>query len=75
MAQDFPPPMRDPYRIRRILNKIETAWSVAPDLRLNQFLAAIAYDVPDLFYLEDDVFESKLDGWLESHGLTSGWKS
>jgi len=68
--------MRNPLRIKRILNKIETAWAAAPDLRFNQLiLNIIPSDSPPVFYLEDKDFEFWLDRWLENRNLTNTWKS
>lgn len=54
--------MRDPERINRILNKIRTAWSVRPDMRLGQLLINLTgIDQTDLFQLEDDELEANLD--------------
>ena len=60
--------MRDPKRIKTVLEKIETIWNKIPDLRLMQLLVNALHDVEkglsgDYFYLEDDV----LLEFLERH--------
>ena len=62
---------RDPVRIKRILNKLETIWSEQPDMRFFQLLFNYTelntkHDpdtgtVNDPFYYEDDDLESSLD--------------
>jgi hypothetical protein len=51
--------MRDPKRIRKLCNIIETVWEKVPDWRLGQLLfnATGKYDI---FYVEDDVMENAL---------------
>ena len=69
--------MRDPLRIHRILNKVETAWIAAPDMRLGQLLTVIGCDADhrDVWNLEDDRLEEQLDAWLKQHNLLNGWVS
>lgn len=74
---------RDPVRIRRILNKLETLWLAYPDLRLGQ-LYLITADIFEtdkpretfrVFSFEDAEFELYLDRELKAKGLDNGWKS
>ncbi len=73
--------MRDPARIKRILNKIETAWLEAPDLRFGQFVENICFQLDPTWLchyqwdLEDDQFEKALDCWIKTNAPESGWKS
>lgn len=64
--------MRDPDRIKRILNKLEIAWMAAPDLRFGQLVDNICflYDKQQCpqFYLEDDRFEIALNKWQTKSG-------
>jgi uncharacterized protein YihD (DUF1040 family) len=54
--------MRNPKRIKRILNKLEKVWKKQPDLRLGQLLYSLAYlDAKDIFYYEDECLEKTLD--------------
>lgn len=70
---------RDLNRIKRILNKLETAWMADPDLRLNQLIeniqwrATSTFGVPS-YYLEDESFEKELDIYLNARTV-SGCKS
>jgi hypothetical protein len=53
---------RDPERIPRILEKLGKLWLRYPDMRLGQLLNnAKGTDGADLFYLEDDVLEKRID--------------
>ena len=45
--------MRDPKTIKRILKKIERAWTRYPNLRLSQLLLN-ATNKNDIYYVEDD---------------------
>ncbi len=56
--------MRDPKRIKRILNKIEECWNKYPDFRLGQLLInATQKDI--LYYFEDDDLEASIDLFSE----------
>lgn len=60
--------MRDPQRIKRILGKLEQAWTAAPDLRFGQLMECILSGTGDRFILEDDKTEAAIDKWLaDSH--------
>ena len=56
--------MRDPNRIKRILEKIGNLWKVSPDLRFGQFLQNIfgsAIRDQPIYFKEDDEVEKILD--------------
>lgn len=59
--------MRNPDRIKRILNKIEAIWVNEPDTRLGQMLVNFAPPrlQNDIFYFEDDELEKELDNKIE----------
>lgn len=46
--------MRDPNRIREVLNRLRVVWEAYPDLRLGQLLLNVGDD-PVLYYIEDNV--------------------
>lgn len=50
--------MRDPKRIKRILNLIEEIWTEAPDLRLCQLIGNVA--PYDNYHVEDDDLAKRL---------------
>ena len=56
--------MRDPKRIKRILEKIGKLWDISPDLRFGQFIQNIfgstVKDQP-IYFKEDDEVEKILD--------------
>lgn len=52
--------MRDPKRIKPILELIQKAWSKAPDLRLTQLLMNALGTSGDPYYIEDDELEIAL---------------
>lgn len=71
--------MRDPNRIPRVTQKIQTVWLGTPDLRFWQLMAILkdryaidkfperkTFEVKtdDLFYLEDEDFEKVLDNLI-----------
>lgn len=60
--------MRDPKRIRRILDKIDEYWEKNPDLRLGQILVNFAplNFKSDIFYWEDEDLEKTLDTILDN---------
>jgi len=47
--------MRDPQRIREILEIIANIWYKNPDLRLGQILVNATSITGDMFYVEDDL--------------------
>ncbi len=67
--------MRDPKRIKRILEKIETLWNLYPNQRLAQLIENYILPSGDercadssalRFYTEDDVIEKELDKILKT---------
>jgi hypothetical protein len=73
MSAPTPP---DPYRIKRILNKLETVWSHDPSMDLDDIVAHAQTDHGDgHFYASDRQIEKYLDAYLKKHSLTSTWKS
>ena len=53
--------MRDPDRIERVIEKLRRLWYSHPDQRLGQLLCNVAPRTRDLFQVEDDVTEDRLD--------------
>lgn len=60
--------MRDPARIHRILRKLGKLWSLIPDQRFNQMIVNLGLRDEDLFNLEDEIFERRLDEALSPGG-------
>lgn len=53
--------MRDPNRIKKIMNELEELWEKNSDWRFGQLLSNIDfYNGEDIFYTEDNVLEEKL---------------
>ena len=61
--------MRDPHRIKLVLEQLEEYWKANPDLRLAQVLCTMQANHArahkekirnDLFYVEDEVFLEQL---------------
>lgn len=73
-------PMRDPAKIDAILNKLKTVWVQDPDLRFGQLVYNLFWQMQgarkegvtgiDMFYVEDDSFERRLD-----EVIREGWQS
>lgn len=59
--------MREKERIKRILILLEEIWNEVPELRLGQLLYNLADFHGDIFYIEDDVIEKKLQDALDSY--------
>jgi len=57
--------MRDPKRIKRILNKLGKLWEEYPDMRLGQMLSWLS-PLPDNFYLDDDILERAIERRLKT---------
>ena len=59
--------MRDPKRIERMLQQLESAWHAFPDMRLGQLVLNItrAENTSDLWNLEDDQIEQLLDSFTK----------
>ena len=63
------PDLRDPERIRRILQLLEETWALVPDWRLTQLVINAAdhdHNCGPVFYEEDDLLEKKLRFLKES---------
>ena len=61
--------LRDPERIRRILQLLEETWELVPDWRLTQLVINAAdhdHNCGPVFYEEDDLLEKKLRFLKES---------
>ena len=56
--------MRDPERIKRILDELEEFWQEVPDWRLGQLISNIVGNDAFIFHIEDDDFEARLQAWL-----------
>lgn len=70
--------MRDPKRIKRILNKIEKIWNKIPDQRLGQLLENYIFIQGNrgidktsvrLFHQEDDETEYNIDKILKNKNV------
>ena len=60
--------MRDPQRIDDVLAALREAWLESPDLRLGQLLINAvrpSAPCPEVFYVEDEVMLSGLNGYRE----------
>lgn len=55
--------MRDPNRIKPILERLEKVWSAHPDLRLSQLIMNLETDerLYTLYYVEDVDFITSLE--------------
>ena len=63
--------MRDQNRIRRIIEKLYGVWIARPDLRLGQLLLnidSVKDGGKDIFYIEDNVWEKKIDHYSKKSG-------
>ncbi|WP_312351718.1 hypothetical protein [Empedobacter sp.] len=64
--------MRDPKRIKPLLEKIEKIWMENPDFRLGQLIMVIARTGehnPKLFYLEESELLKKLDEFEKTQNI------
>lgn len=52
--------MRDPSRIKRILQLVEIIWESSPDLRLTQVIMNALNMNSDPYYVEDKLLEESL---------------
>jgi|WetSurMetagenome_2_1015567.scaffolds.fasta_scaffold47303_5 hypothetical protein len=65
--------MRDPKRIREIMQKFEELWNRSPDQRFGQMLENFIFVKGErddktsvaMFYQEDDITLKRLDGYIE----------
>lgn len=63
----------DPYRIKRILNKLETIWSANPDASFSDALWHAGISPLEEFN-DDALLEKHLDFWPNQDKM-KGWKS
>lgn len=56
--------MRDPNRIKKILNTIEKIWEKCPDLRLGQLLTNAVHE-RIIYFIEDEDLEGALKEYYE----------
>lgn len=57
--------MRDPARIKEMIDKFEDIWEVVPDWRFGQLLSNLfGYIGRDPFYIEDDKMDDILYDYL-----------
>ena len=59
--------MRDPERIKRILELIEKIWTTSPDLRLTQLIMNALEMNFDPYYVEDDKLEEALNNYYKKY--------
>lgn len=59
--------MRDPNRIKTVLEVVEHYWEQNPDMRLGQLLLNVARD-PALYYMEDEDLICHVIGLYERGG-------
>lgn len=61
--------MRNPERIKPILQKLETLWREQPDLRLGQLIYNLCYNEEEktdkTFFMEDDKILDKIEQKIE----------
>lgn len=59
--------MRNPDRIKPFLDTLEKCWAKVPDWRFGQLIENIkrAYNIEDLFYIEDDKLEELIKNCFE----------
>jgi uncharacterized protein YihD (DUF1040 family) len=57
--------MRDPKRIKRILQLVEIIWEDNPDWRLTQLIMNALKIAGDPYYIEDDELEKSLIKLME----------
>lgn len=58
--------MRDPKRIKRIVEKYAKVWETVPDWRFGQLLSNMhGCGQQDVFHTEDDDLEKGMDKWLK----------
>ena len=62
---------RDPERIKPMLERLEEAWKLYPDMRLGQLLIVIAKS-NNLFGLEDDILYERLQEYIDESKAERG---
>lgn len=55
--------MRDPARIRPLLDELEKLWLKHPDMRLGQLIVNVTPAVRDLFFVEDERLLEAIRTW------------
>lgn len=60
--------MRDPARIKPIVDLIQDIWSTNPDLRLTQLIMNALGISHDPYYVEDDELQSSLEEYKKLVG-------
>jgi uncharacterized protein YihD (DUF1040 family) len=59
--------MRDKSRIPKVLKLVEQVWTENPDFRLGQLIVSAvrpSVPTPDIFHIEDEIIEKKLEELL-----------
>lgn len=57
--------MRNPERIKRILDKLEKLWNNSPDLRLGQLISNLVDTAErNQFYIQDEDLEKVLNEYI-----------
>ena len=60
--------MRDPKRIKPIIEKLEKAWELYPDWRLCQLISNLHGTGPqDIFHTRDEELEKGLEAFIEEN--------
>lgn len=62
--------MRDPKRIKRVLDKLSMIWNEVPDWRFTQLIENVLGVVPQdriFFFVQDDEVEKILDEWIQEN--------
>lgn len=57
--------MRDLKRIDEVMKRLNVAWKLCPDLRLNQLMSSINKG-EDSFYIEDDIMLERINTWINN---------
>ncbi len=53
--------MRDPKRIKPLLEAIEKLWMTMPDSRLGQLISNLTPPGKDIFFIEDDWLKEQIE--------------
>lgn len=61
---------RDPERIKPMLEKLEEAWSLYPDMRLGQLIAVCA-SCDNIFGIEDEDLYKRIQMYCDAMGKVS----
>jgi len=64
--------MRDPKRIRKVCNKLASAWETTPDLRFGQLVTNVMLEIQKderiPFYVEDEEMISNIEEYCQNIG-------